>query len=57
MTKKHFILLAQTIAKIEDGSEREAMIVHNVECCSRQNPRFSEKIFREFIIKERKLKV
>lgn len=49
MSKKHFKLFAEAIAKIENGNTREAQIV----CCclvfNSDNPRFSEDKFREYI--------
>jgi hypothetical protein len=49
MTKKHFQLFAENIAKIENESEREKAISFIIPILKQSNFRFNENLFREFI--------
>lgn len=45
MTRKHFILIAETVAKIVNPIERREMAEHNAKICAKANPRFDRARF------------
>jgi hypothetical protein len=45
MTKKHFILMAETIKRIVDMKERRQMAELNAQVCAKSNPRFDRARF------------
>jgi len=45
MTKKHFIALAQSIAKIPNIAERKALAESHAVLCAKSNPRFDKSRF------------
>lgn len=47
MTRKHFKILAESLKKIEDMTQRNTMIDAWVDVCTQMNPRFDETKFRE----------
>jgi len=47
MTKKHFKLITEIIAKIKNPQERRLMAEHNAKICSKANSRFNSKKFFE----------
>lgn len=47
MTRKHFKLIAENIARIENMEERKKMACHNAGLCKKSNPRFNHAKFYE----------